>query len=712
MHSKHLLLLVAGLTWIGAVAPARAKPPVSWSPASVEESIGAGETRTLAIAFTTERKLKDAVVLVPPALQGIVSVTPSALGDLAKNQTVVLELEIAPPSTTSPGTLRGEIQLVRGEKASKKPGKKPAKKASNKPGKRAKRPKAFDGFLPLALEIGRAEPVREQVDRAGFPEPHTPGAPGVLASERLQRLLGPTPDLNRVHYIRTSLPGPTPPRIVLILIPGFLGGASNFNFFAEDLVRTFEGELEVWAVDRRPNQLEDRRGARFALENIDTDPDALAKATRFYFPGSDLDGDGQPDGAFPLPDASGGTSTFVDFTQDDLRFMAYWGIDTYVRDWKLLVDDARAIVGDDGLVLFGGHSMGTAWAGAFASYDFDPDLAVVDAAHEKIDGVLFLEGAGPGRGTPGVLDLAGYKATIADLATPGGPDVYLNSLFGLIDVQNLGAGAELAGLAGLRSPEAPSIVQRTPFGMGLSLVIPARATNRGIVGFFLDDDFSANPAFRASMGFSDDGTNGFVPGLGAFVPAVLPPGSPPRSWKDFDDPTLPTCPPGTLDDGTGCAIRDLGPKPGPGEAPRAWGLQREVSDLDDVLSTLFGDSNFSEWYFVSGRVDTDFEFFGRFSNQLFDESLIAITQLRRINRPFLAIGGSNGLAPTESAFDSYFDFMRICEEAVQREIIEGYAHLDVVLARDNETIPLVSDWIDTLRERKLLSGTTRPCPEP
>ena len=28
--------------------------------------------------------------------------------------------------------------------------------------------------------------------------------------------------------------------------------------------------------------------------------------------------------------------------QDDARFMAWWGLDTYFRDWRMLVDEARA----------------------------------------------------------------------------------------------------------------------------------------------------------------------------------------------------------------------------------------------------------------------------------------------------------------------------------------------------------------------------------
>jgi pimeloyl-ACP methyl ester carboxylesterase len=73
--------------------------------------------------------------------------------------------------------------------------------------------------------------------------------------------------------------------------------------------------------------------------------------------------------------------------------MAHWGIDLYMRDWKLLVDKARPLVGEDGVVLLGGHSQGTTWASIFAAYDFDP-TADVDPGHAHVGGLILLEGGG------------------------------------------------------------------------------------------------------------------------------------------------------------------------------------------------------------------------------------------------------------------------------------------------------------------------------
>jgi hypothetical protein len=90
------------------------------------------------------------------------------------------------------------------------------------------------------------------------------------------------------------------------MIPGFLGGATTYDPLARDLVRRFNGNLEIWAVDRRPNQLEDRLGAAHAIAGA-TDPECLAsppapecaifEGAQFYYPDFDAD----PLGDFPGP---------------------------------------------------------------------------------------------------------------------------------------------------------------------------------------------------------------------------------------------------------------------------------------------------------------------------------------------------------------------------------------------------------------------------
>ncbi len=582
------------------------------------------------------------------------------------------------------------------------------------------------------------------VDQPGHVEPHTPGsgAPEEMPlSPAVVALLGANPDLNRISTIRTRKPGGPPPRAILILVPGFLGGATTFDPLARDLVDSMGGTLQVWAIDRRPNQLEDRVGSNHAavgaLLGACGQPggncSAIFQGAHFYFPDTDkaplgdFPGPGDLDvnlnGAFdlqqPLVDGFGVSRVAIRFAQDDLRFLAHWGIDAYMRDWAMLIAEARSIVGENGLVLLGGHSQGTGWATIFAAYDLDPDPANVVAGHSLIDGLVLLEGGGVGPGSATKPTLAEYQAKVAALELPGGPDVFL-SQFSFIPLAELATSSEVAAIAGFYQPDEPSLIQRTPtFGSGLvSILLAAPATNEAVVGLFLDDDFSPIGAFSASLGFSDNGPNTYstFPGFAPFYLAGNGDGGALRNWRDFDDPVLPVCPPGQAPPvgpaGRGCAIIDNGPPSAPGAAPRMNGLEREVTAIVDFLRTQFGKANGFEWYFVDGRVSQDFSY-GNDSSALVaqalaadpsDEGPLRITQNAAVDVPVLAIGGSNGLAPEIKSFDRYLDSIATPAADTEVVIIEGYAHLDVINARHNDTVPPIVDLVNRLIQRKLLAS--------
>lgn len=583
---------------------------------------------------------------------------------------------------------------------------------------------------PAPCPSGGGRVVEQYLLAPAYVEPHTPGSGApeeVAASDNVQSILGTDPDLNRVPYLRTFLarPDAPTPRAIVIFVPGFLGGAGTFSPLAKQLVRKFNGNLEVWSVDRRPNQLEDRRGTAYAKQQIanatndDEVRDALYAGTFFYLPEDDFfdtNENGEVDPPTELPDALGNPRPYVKLEQDDVRFMAHWGVDTYVRDWKTLVDAARAIVGPEGLVLFGGHSQGTYWTSVFAAYDFDPDPNVVDAGHSHVDGLILLEGGG-GRGpSASAPDFATYEARVADLEQPGGADVFLGDFQGIVPPE-LGPAAEMAGLAGAELPLEASILQRTRIFSGGTLALIfgfATFDNRAIVGAFIDDDHQPIGAFRGSFGFSDNGPNllGSFGGTQFYSLRNAASGEP-RSWKEFDDPTLPTCPPRAPNEnaigGTGCAILDNGARPLPTATPRIWGNEVEVSSLDELLRIQTAPSNFVEWYFASGRPNLDGSY-GVDSSALVAQAVAAtgsegplvLTQNANVDVPVLGIGGSNGLAPLESSFAPYLASIATPESDKDVVILEGYAHLDPLTANDNAAVPVLTDWINELLVRKLL----------
>ncbi len=607
---------------------------------------------------------------------------------------------------------------------------------------------AGSGLLATGATVASCPPPpvqQEFVSRPGFAQPETPGSgvPGVemMPTIKVQRVVGATPDLNRATVLRTFLPKPSgaPPRAIVILVPGFLGGAQNFSPLAKQLVRRFNGNLEVWAIDRRPNQLEDRRGTLHGQARFEAaDPAGFLDALQFYFPDVagipgtdpfptgpgdiDVDDDGILDPPFALPDAIGGMTAFQQMEQDDARFAAHWGIDTYARDWKVLVDEARSVVGPSGLVLFGGHSAGTGFSGIFAAYDFDPGPGV-DAAHDHIDGLLLLEGGGPGTGSANVTltsngvslppvprpdSTPSYDELVDQLAANGGPDVFLPGFAGAV-LSSLGAGAELAGLDGEFRPGQQSWTQRTSLFASFPFVVilGAPMTSETVIGLFIDDDHSPVATLAGSYGFSDNGPNFRVslPGFTPFLLASAAPDGGLREWKNFDDPNLPTCPPNDPDaaDEIGCAILDRGPRPGPTDPPSRWGQTAEVSDLFELVRIQSGETNFLEWYFLSGRITLDLSY-GRDSSSLGDESRLAVTQNATMDKPVLAIGGSNGLAPTEASYQSYLSSIATPTADKEIFIAEGYAHLDPLTAENNVAVPVIADWVNRLLQRKLLES--------
>ena len=106
---------------------------------------------------------------------------------------------------------------------------------------------------------------------------NTPGTPGVVVDNPLllEQFGADGPDLNKALYTRYFLSDARElqPDAILVLMPGFEGGSSNFAALADQLMRRMREEssmvLEVWALDRRSNQLEDRVGLDLAEQERD-----------------------------------------------------------------------------------------------------------------------------------------------------------------------------------------------------------------------------------------------------------------------------------------------------------------------------------------------------------------------------------------------------------------------------------------------------------
>lgn len=186
--------------------------------------------------------------------------------------------------------------------------------------------------------------------------------------------------LNAVRVVRYRVDAdpPKPARAILILMPGFLGGAGSFDPLARALVRrsTPDEPLEAWAIDRRPNLLEDHHGLAVAVAR--RDPEA---ARRYYVGGETVAGRRFAD----HPDAA------------SVSYLSEWGLATTVADVRAvisLVPPGERL----GRVVLLGHSLGASIAETYAAWDFPDGPGYRDLASlVLVDGVARVEGqAQPG----------------------------------------------------------------------------------------------------------------------------------------------------------------------------------------------------------------------------------------------------------------------------------------------------------------------------
>ncbi len=258
--------------------------------------------------------------------------------------------------------------------------------------------------IPNPLDLQRV--TAERLEIPGFVEPHTPQA------------------LNKALFNRYSLPKTGKASAVIVLMPGFLGGATNFDRLARTIVSA-NPTLEVWAVDRRSNLLEDHRVLSQAYRQRDP---LLAWA-------------------YHIRDA-GKAGGFKPLEPKDVAFMGYWGLQVHLEDLRRVVQLAR---GYGQRVILGGHSLGAAMVSLYAGWDFGGT-----AGYEDLDGLLLLDGAAGNTGSSSVTEASytngqagafgtftpGVKALEAGAATP-----FFSALgFDPLGLSRLSAAALLASI--------------------------------------------------------------------------------------------------------------------------------------------------------------------------------------------------------------------------------------------------------------------------
>ena len=244
--------------------------------------------------------------------------------------------------------------------------------------------------------------------------------------------------------------GSSPAKTVLVLVPGTNGGRGDFTLTARELVKDVPG-LQVWAVDRRSQRMEDTSVFAQALAGTVT-PQAMFDYYAGWIANPAITPHYQP------PDPS------------RLGFAADWGLRVQLEDVKAVVDQARAA---GKRVILGGHSLGASVAVAYASWDF-----AGRPGYKDLDGVVLIDGGL--RGSFDSASLADAKKRLAAIRKQPFLD-----LLGLGLPWVTGILSESAAILALKDPHGPSIGQAFPL-LPPAFKPPIPATNAGQFGYAFD----------------------------------------------------------------------------------------------------------------------------------------------------------------------------------------------------------------------------------
>lgn len=267
-----------------------------------------------------------------------------------------------------------------------------------------------------------------------------PGAPAA----------GP-PELDQVYVSKF---GPTDAGRVLVLVPGTSGGAGDFTLLAQEIVAATP-DLQVWALDRRSQGLEDTSVFADALDGTATPQEALDYYLNWIL----------------HPEI---TDHYQPLFASETQYATRWGL-------RVALDDTREVVkaaAEGGREVFlGGHSLGASTAAAYAAWDFDGE-----PGYRDLSGLVLIDG-----GLLGTFD--GYDREQAKFQLSQLP---ANPFADLINVGfpwASGVFAEMGALYALDDPTGASPLQAFPL-LPAIFNPPFPVTNRALLGYAFDDTTS------------------------------------------------------------------------------------------------------------------------------------------------------------------------------------------------------------------------------
>ena len=488
---------------------------------------------------------------------------------------------------------------------------------------------------------------------------------------------GAPEEYNKAVFLRYHLTEngqPLPVRAVIIMVGGFMGGANNFHYMASELVTESDGALEVWAMDRRPNMLEDLTGLQAAER--EQNPSIVYD---YYVDGKEVDG-----------------RTFEGFLPDsEVSYLTEWSIGTVAQDLAALIDLVPR-QHQKTSVFLAGHSLGGFMIENFAAWDFDDDPATLDdAGFNRIGGLILLDGSATNFSEITFLwDLVEFVTGLADFNY----EIALwftrrvgYRYFWLPPMQKLMPEIEAWGMAADWAPDQMSIAFERSKTVDLAMWLlykrakNLQATNAGLLGMALDNDFQWISAMASGIGDVVGPVQQRRPLLAVFEadktkPYYAPDGPGPYGWKDIYQ------------------IENPGPD--------------DVTDIHTLAEVIYtGPTNWIEWYFNTRVVldvifTNDMDVKPNNGDVRWREGLRSI-HVGECDMPVIAFGAEQGFLNKEEMIDKYRGMLppvRNSNGAPRQELgfdyymLPGYAHHDIMLA-DNDTHPnrvfgRLLDWVD------------------
>lgn len=552
----------------------------------------------------------------------------------------------------------------------------------------------------------------------------------------------PPPECDYIHFLRfrpsdgsTLKPddphgvNPQTTDAMLVMLPGILEGANGFEYLGRQMVyiaKTRKGvNLEVWAVERRPNTLEDLSAANYLERELEagriTVEEAARKAIDYYYLGKEVNG-----------------RTFRGWLRDpDVPFLSEFGLKLATEDVFKVI---HTMVPDPEVrkekVFVGGHSLGGIMTSMFAGWDLDGNPETLeDAGFNNCAGLFGLDttvtpvsemvGAVLEQLPEGIRDMLrditadNYATLVRQLRTDPNSNRILP--FPLINAESM-ALLEMVGMMAYYAPEEECTVLREvpysdqaqmllrfmhsrdlqTFMDGVPQINDFRYTNEAMLGVVFDDSFAPVGMIQNSMGFLGGGTvvkkefpaveliRG-IPIIGELAGGMLGKGpyyiandagpdalhlrrGPLYRWVNFDE----------VGDAADPLFQDKEGK------VTYTTTENEVSDIHDVARVIFiGPLNLTEWYFSTRQVVDIVAALFPFAR---DYGINFIHGDRVEELPKIEFIAEQGVLS-----EGTFMFFPIPGE---RKLIKGYNHMDVLTAcanaperRKNEVIEPLIDFV-------------------